>query len=235
MRVALAPMLALATFGGCSLLVDTGGLLGARGTAAIPGAPTHRPTRTPRCLDASPDADALLLDARASAYKSAILADGPLAYWRMGITTGTVIPDETGRGNVLTLQGHPLLGQSGAIANDDDPAIHFDGASAYATAKDARPFDFANRHPFTLELWASFDANVSTEDYPHLIDSDEDLGGPPSATATSSTSRAWQRRPASTSNGTSRGRSSCRRRLPDSPARGSTTSAPSTARSSSCT
>lgn len=96
---------------------------------------------------------------RASLYRAAILADQPLAYWRMG-TQGNdfTVADETGGGNDLTLEGGYNLGASGAIDDDDDTAIKFDGTTGRARAARPRAFDFPDAGPFTLELWAKRDA-----------------------------------------------------------------------------
>jgi hypothetical protein len=90
-----------------------------------------------------------------SGYPKAVLSAGPLVYWRMSISSGRVVPDESGHGNDLVLQGtgHGLRVE-GAIAQDDDRAMRFDGAESYAIATDARVLDFAARAPFSLEAWA---------------------------------------------------------------------------------
>jgi hypothetical protein len=85
-----------------------------------------------------------------------VLADEPLAYWRMGIGAGVVsIPNEVGGDNALVLQGSGHeLGVTGALRDDADTALGFDGASGFAIATNAREFDFTERAPFTLECWA---------------------------------------------------------------------------------
>src|SRR5688572_10082323 len=96
-------------------------------------------------------------DAKFSKYRNAVLADKPLAYWRMGIQQGSsLIKDETGNGNDLVLQGGGhTFGRAGALAGDDDTALGFDGKGSRAVLiGDARAFDFPNRAPFTIECWA---------------------------------------------------------------------------------
>ena len=105
-----------------------------------------------------------------SAYALAVLADAPLVYWRMGIRQGTVVPDATGHGNDLVLHvGTETLGLPGAIANDGDTAIGFDGTTSWAAATDAGPFQFAGRAPFTLECWAKFVPSSFAGYYEHLM------------------------------------------------------------------
>lgn len=88
------------------------------------------------------------------AYRAAVLADHPLVYWRMGQVSAGAVPDETGRGNVLVLQGggHEL-GLPGAVIGADT-AIGFDGVKSFAIATDARALDFVQLSAFTLECWA---------------------------------------------------------------------------------
>jgi hypothetical protein len=93
-------------------------------------------------------------------YSAAVLADAPLAYWRMAISSGLTIPDATGHGHALFLQGGGFtLGVPGAIADGGgDDAIRFDGINGSAAADDSRPFDFPNDAPFTIECWARYEA-----------------------------------------------------------------------------
>jgi hypothetical protein len=87
-------------------------------------------------------------------YGSLVLQAEPLVYWRMGITRGRSVPDETGGGNDLVLQGggHEL-GVDPAVRGGDG-AIRFDGAASFAIATNARALDFPDAAPFTLECWA---------------------------------------------------------------------------------
>src|SRR5689334_14700774 len=66
------------------------------------------------------------------ANRGAVLEDGPIVYWRMGIGSGSVVPDESGHHNDLLLQGTGhRFGVAGAIAGDPDGAIGFDGANGH--------------------------------------------------------------------------------------------------------
>jgi mannan endo-1,4-beta-mannosidase len=64
----------------------------------------------------------------ASAYASAVLADSPVAYWRLGETSGTTATDATGHGHNLTYVGASLA-QAGAISGDTDTAIALSGTT----------------------------------------------------------------------------------------------------------
>ncbi|MDB4934500.1 MAG: Autotransporter adhesin [Labilithrix sp.] len=110
--------------------------------------------------DSAP-ADAARADAaNGSAYRALVMADGPIAYWRMGVKAGIVIPDETPGKNDLVLQGPGgayELGVAGAIPGDDDTAVRFDGRDGYARVTDAGALYFPSSHAFSIELWAKRD------------------------------------------------------------------------------
>ena len=122
------------------------------------------------------DAGGPVLDADAgtSAYAAAVLADGPLAYWRMGAKTGFSIANEVGGSNALLLQGSVGLGAAGALSGDDDTAVRFDGLTkGYAVAVDARPFDFPSGVPFTIEWWAKHEPVDGGSQFQHMISAAE--------------------------------------------------------------
>lgn len=100
-----------------------------------------------------------------SLYAATVLADMPLAYWRLGDapTSGTC-HDETGNGNDATVIGGVTLGVPGALLNDPDPAAHFDGNTAVLSV--GNKFDFAGTVPLTIELWVKPDVLDTT--YRHL-------------------------------------------------------------------
>jgi hypothetical protein len=171
--------------GACSLFVGTGDLAGgssddaggksesSQDDSVVPPpdvAPATDAARSNDDVTSPPPVDARADDGPApSAYRATVLADAPIAYWRMGVVVGTDVPDETGTNNVLTLHQGCAAGEPGALANDPDTAVTFDGVSAYATAMDARPFDFPDGHPFTLEVWARYDPLDQGDTYGHLI------------------------------------------------------------------
>ena len=84
--------------------------------------------------DAAPDAFPVSDAATDSPYASAVMVDAPIAFWRMNIELGDVVPDESGHGHALKLAGSGhLRGQQGATA-EGNRAIVFDGVSSGATA-----------------------------------------------------------------------------------------------------
>jgi hypothetical protein len=125
--------------------------------------------------DASAQADAMT----GSTYRDLVMADSPLAYWRMGAKTGLTIHDETGRSSDLVLQGtNPQkLGVEGAIAGDDDTAVRFDGIDGHARPDESTAFAFAGELPFTLELWAKREDIDGGRYFQHMISNAEGSAG----------------------------------------------------------
>jgi RHS repeat-associated protein len=58
---------------------------------------------------------------------SLVLADGPVAYWKLGEPTGTTATDLSGKSNTGTYVNSPTLGGDGGIVGDPDTAVEFDG------------------------------------------------------------------------------------------------------------
>jgi len=86
-------------------------------------------------------------------YRDAVLADGPVGYWRLGDPGGAgVAHDETGRadGSYLGACEH---GAIGALAGDADGAVRFDGATCRIDLEDA--FGFPGTDAYTVEVWAA--------------------------------------------------------------------------------
>jgi hypothetical protein len=85
-----------------------------------------------------------------SEYAAAVLADGPVAYWRMGEASGTTAVDATGNGHDGLLKGGVKLGEPGALNGDSDTAMYFDGTS-YVDVGDK--LDFAGTASLSIEAW----------------------------------------------------------------------------------
>jgi hypothetical protein len=121
-------------------------------------------------LDAADTSTPPGADAALARYPAAVLADGPIAYWRMGAKVGPKIPNEVDPSNALILQGSAALGAEGALTGDVDTAMRLDGLSTgYAVAENARPFDFAGGVPFTIEWWAKHDIVAGGATFQHMI------------------------------------------------------------------
>jgi hypothetical protein len=105
-----------------------------------------------------------------------ILADDPIAYWRMGPMSGAVVADEVGDNDLVFQGAGHTRGVEGAIPGDSDRALGFDGAASFAVASDARAFDFAAAAPFTLECWARHEPG-GADYFQHLISNTEGSPG----------------------------------------------------------
>lgn len=67
-----------------------------------------------------------------NAYGGAVLADSPLAWWRLGDASGTTMTDASGNSRNGTYYNSPILGAAGLVANDPDTAVTFNGTNQYA-------------------------------------------------------------------------------------------------------
>ncbi len=91
-------------------------------------------------------------EAQPLAYFQVVAADSPQAYWRLDEPVGsTTAHDATGNHYDGTYVGGVTLAVKGAIANDQDTAASFDGATAWVDCKNI--FQFAGKTAFTLEAW----------------------------------------------------------------------------------
>ena len=96
-----------------------------------------------------------------NAYADAVLADGPVAYLRLGEASGSTAADSSGNGNTGTYTSGPTLGVAGVVARTPDTAVDFDGVNDYVNIADSP--DINNGGPFSeksVELW--FDADTVT-------------------------------------------------------------------------
>jgi PKD repeat protein len=84
-------------------------------------------------------------------YATEILADSPLAYWRLGEASGATAADASGNGRVGSYLNTPTLGASGALASDTNTAVGFNGSNEYVNV----PYQAAlNPAQVTVEAWA---------------------------------------------------------------------------------
>ncbi|HZY87979.1 MAG TPA: LamG domain-containing protein [Gemmataceae bacterium] len=91
-----------------------------------------------------------------SAYARAVLADAPVAYWRLGERRGRSAHDATGHGRHARYVGPVEFGQTGAIAADPDRTVRLDGprSKAHVRGPDGEPFSVAGSgRGMTVEVW----------------------------------------------------------------------------------
>jgi hypothetical protein len=113
-------------------------------------------------------------------YVQTVLADHPIAYYRLDETSGTVAHDSSGNGNDASYDicgGQLGLGMPGALAHDPDTAAGLSnngGAGLGTTASvDVPPGAYVFRGDFTVEGWVEpatpagpfNDAFFAAEDY----------------------------------------------------------------------
>lgn len=98
-------------------------------------------------------------------YSSAVLAKGPVGYWRLGEAVGPAAFDSSGNGYDGNYFGNPSFGQTGAIANDPDTAIGLNGYQSgdYIEIPDPSMAEFSQPTSgmgLTVEVWMRPDVLV---------------------------------------------------------------------------
>lgn len=105
-------------------------------------------------------------------YRSVVIADSPLAYWRLGESAGPAAVDETGNGYDGTYAGTPTFSVSPLISDGDtDTAVGFDTDGVNVT--DTVDLEFQGAVPFTVEAWVRLDPAAAAP-YSHVIVHKED-------------------------------------------------------------
>jgi RHS repeat-associated protein len=95
---------------------------------------------------------------RCDSVKSAVLADSPVAYWRLGEAFGSATAaDASGSSNAGTYTNAPTLGAGGGLSGDLDTAVRFDGVGSFVDVPDATSLKPASA--FSLEAWVKTTAS----------------------------------------------------------------------------
>lgn len=100
---------------------------------------------------------------------AAVLADSPVAYWRLGEASGTTAADASGNNHPGTLVGGVTLGLPGALPGDPNTAMGFDGSTGVITA-----VFIAMPGPISLETWVYFAANGDVAGNPIIVSQDSE-------------------------------------------------------------
>lgn len=103
------------------------------------------------------DAGSLTVIPITGAYVSAVIADSPLGYWRLGESSGTVAYDYQGGNNGTYYSA--TLGQPGYSGADTDTAAQFAGVNSRVGDIDGTKINFTGFVSFTLEAWVNGAAN----------------------------------------------------------------------------
>jgi concanavalin A-like lectin/glucanase superfamily protein len=85
-------------------------------------------------------------------YDAGILANSPVAYWKLNETTGTSAADSSGNGRTATYHGTCTLGVANGINGAADTAAEFDGSSCYVRLPNYQYFTGGN---YTITVWAN--------------------------------------------------------------------------------
>jgi hypothetical protein len=94
-----------------------------------------------------------------SEYSTGVLANSPVAYYRLGEASGSVI-DSTGGTSGSTV-GTVTRDVTGALLSGDDGAIDFNGTNGGVNVPDQTKLDLGSG-PWTLECWVNLDAHKDT-------------------------------------------------------------------------
>ena len=87
-------------------------------------------------------------------YSSAVLADSPIAYYRLDEASGTTMCDSSSSANNGTYSSTGLThGVAGALASSSDTAVAADGTPSQVGQSASDPTGLTGNHTFTLESW----------------------------------------------------------------------------------
>jgi trimeric autotransporter adhesin len=148
---------------GCSLTTSfsdlTGGLAdsgnGEADAQGIPDAQDDVATDAPLAADVTEASDAGDASDAGPSYRSVVLSDTPVAYYRLGESAGQPARSEVAAAVSGTYVGQLALGAPGAIVGDPNTAAQFTGVTGAVVMGDV--FDFPNGAAFTIELWIKAD------------------------------------------------------------------------------
>jgi hypothetical protein len=96
--------------------------------------------------------------AGADAYRAAVMADSPVAYWRLGEGSGTTMVDDSGNGHVGTYVNNPSLVIAGPVSPQKS-ATFIAGNLQRAEVTDRSALDITGA--ITLEAWVKSSGSYS--------------------------------------------------------------------------
>ena len=121
-------------------------------TATVTPTPTPSATRTPTptvtptpTISWTPTATGTPVS-----YAVEVQTDSPIAWWRLGELTGPWVADATSHGHGGELEGTPIFGVTGAIANDVNTAMTFHGQDVFIDDPQSAAYNSAS---ISVELW----------------------------------------------------------------------------------
>lgn len=105
------------------------------------------------------------------AYRDVIVVDHPIAYWRLGETSGPTAVDAVSYRHG-TYQGSVKLGKPGALVGDPDASVAFDGAGYVAVG----PWTALNgATALSVDLWFKIPSGTNSSKYLVWRDSQLDI------------------------------------------------------------
>jgi hypothetical protein len=84
-------------------------------------------------------------------YKTTVLEDKPIMYWRLGEPSGTLAADASGNGRTGTYSGGALA-QTSLLSTEVDTCVSFDGLTNKVARPDEAALNFAGNQ-WTFETW----------------------------------------------------------------------------------
>jgi hypothetical protein len=94
-----------------------------------------------------------------------VLADSPIAYWRLGERSGTTALDATGHAHTGAYLGGVALGVPAALVGDTDTAARFNGSTGMVQVPDSAPLRLNGS--WSIEFWAKQITYMNT--YPGIL------------------------------------------------------------------
>lgn len=101
----------------------------------------------------------------AGAYRDAVLADGPIAWYRLGETSGNLAEDSSGSGLDLMIENGVSLGQPGALACDSDRAMRF-ANKAIGHLNHGKTAQLEPATSLSFEFWMQQSGTVTANEKP---------------------------------------------------------------------
>lgn len=117
---------------------------------------------------------------RLTGYREVVLADTPLAYWKLDEASGTVAHDASGNDNHGTYTNSPTLGVTGLMLDGvGATAVRFSRASAETVSiGDLSDFEFGGTAPFTVEAWVSLTTGPGSGEFYTVVQKYQPGGSP---------------------------------------------------------
>lgn len=128
----------------CSLLLGEGFSSGER-VVVVDGAPIDAIDAVDAPAEGGPEQDS-----PTSGYRAVVLEDGPVAYWPLDETSGSIAHDASGNGHDGVLAPNGTWGAAG-IPGSGGTSLSLTDGEGGVTIGDK--FDFPGRVPFSLEAW----------------------------------------------------------------------------------